>query len=651
MCGICGVFHLNAGAFSYDGRVAYREALSSATASMSLRGPDDEGFFFDDEVMLGFRRLSVIDIKGGAQPMSERSSSCVVVFNGEIYNYRELKYLLQTKGQVFETKSDTEVLLKSYLQWGRDCLEYLRGIFAFAIFDPREKILFLARDRLGVKPIFYSFGHSGFYFASTLSAIRHFPQVGKKIDRVSMSHYLTFIRPFMGRKTLFDGVYTLLPGECLTVQKGQSQSLPRQYWDFPVIAPKDKESPEPREAASRVRALVEDGLREQLISDVPLGGFLSGGIDSTIIASLAKRFSLNNYSAYSVGYDESKAFNEWPFVRMASEHCGIDCEEVHLRRDGYIDNWAFLIESKGLPLFTPNEVAIYELAKALRKDYVVALSGEGADEIFAGYTKQYFSSYDYLRSRKQPPPVGTVPSAVDECLTRLYGRSYFSCRQDHFFFLNSWLTLPLKQSLLRDELWRELDEDEQIFQYYADLFKRFAHCSTMDAYLHIHARTNLQNLLFRVDSSTMAASVEGRVPFTDHRLVDYAFSLPDLYKISWKSEGAENEGRFLNIMEIEDRQLIESKLILKQAFVDLVPRDILERPKMSFPVPFMEWFAGDMHGYLRELLLDSPLSEEFFKRRRLEEILDAVKLDKKISISLWPLANLCLWQNSASVSL
>ena len=635
MCGIIGAFNLDANPDIPEA------AIRLGMRRMMRRGPDAEGFFSAPGVALGHRRLSIIDLSAGRQPLVDPQSGVVLVFNGEIYNYRELRAGLEGRGWAFDTQSDTEVLLKTYLDAGEACLDRLSGMFAFALFDPRRQVLFAARDRVGIKPFFYAVRGRHLVFASSMAALLAFPEVGREPDAEACSHYLTTIRTTLGRRTLIKDVFCLLPGESLSAGRAGAAPSIRRYWDVPVIPAADKTDPGLPAARERLRALLDQAVREQLISDVPLGGFLSGGIDSSILSALAQRWTGGHYNAYSVGYDE-KDYNEWEFTRMAAARNGMWCKELHLTPEAYPDDWRFLVREKGLPLSTPNEVPIYHLARALKEDFTVALSGEGADEVFGGYVLPYFSAWDYERARRAPPDDQDILSSVDRAIRRLYRRPFLIDPVDQHFLLNSWIAADQKQGLMTASAWRDAREDEGLRAFYADLFARFAGCSALDQRLHVHARVNLEGLLFRVDSSTMAASVEARVPYTDHRLVEWAFSLPDAYKLDWRSPAAREAGQALNAAEADRKNLIESKIVLRRSFTGEVDERIMQRRKMSFPVPVREWFAGFLEPMARDWLADSGLMDSFFDRAAVTRLLDTAALPAS-GMALWPVVNLCLW--------
>ncbi len=641
MCGIIGTISLNG-----DPSVPL-DRVRAGMDRMALRGPDDHGLFSAPGVALGHRRLSIIDLQTGQQPLIDPVTGTAVVFNGEIYNYRELREELSCAGRTFRTNSDTEVLLQACLEWGVRALDRLSGMYAFAVYEPAARRLFLARDRLGIKPLFYGVRSGRLYFASSMAALLCFPDIEPVMDPAAASHYLTTLRTTLDRRTLIKNVCVLLPGEYLVAEMGKPEAEVRRYGDIPVLAAHDKEEPGIDRSLERVAEMMTTSIREQLISDVPLGGFLSGGIDSSVIASLANRLSNGRFDAYSVGYDID-GYNEWPFVRAATAFHDMECQEIHLAPEAYPADWKFLIGQKGLPISTSNEIPIYQLARALKKDFTVALSGEGADEIFGGYVIPYFSAFDYDRARHTEPAAGEELNALDRAMRRLYRRPFLLCHADQHFILNSWVSFAQKVALLTTAAWDALGGDEEVCGFYEGLFDRFAPCSTFDKHMHVHARVNLEGLLFRVDSSTMAASVEGRVPYTDHRIVEYLFSLPDRYKIDWKDAASEEKARIRNVQEIDRDGLVESKLLLRRAFAGHVPREILDRPKMSFPVPVREWLGGFLKDFAADAIRGSALAGTFFDTEELDRLLKTA--DTPLSgMALWPVTNLCLWQKEFEI--
>jgi asparagine synthase (glutamine-hydrolysing) len=603
---------------------------------MRLRGPDAEDFYEQNGTGFAHCRLMVIDLTGGWQPMVDRETGVCLVYNGEIYNFKTLRAELAALGHVFQTQCDTEVLLRAYLEWGGACLERLVGIFAFGIYDPRCEELLLARDRVGAKPLYFAETPAGIAFASSVAALRCFDGVDNDIDQDALMHYLCSIRTTMGERTLLRDVSALEPGTVLSASRTHRACQSFRYWEFPVIPASEKLRPSLGEAVETVYGMVCRAVDEQMVSDVPLGGFLSGGIDSAVIASLAAR--QGEYGAYNVGYGEHGC-NEWPYVRMAAEFAGISCHEIHLDSSGFIDTWNFLVQEKGLPLSTPNEVPIYHLAHALKEKYTVALSGEGADEIFGGYVVPYFSAHDFDRAPRQSV---SDPGMVERAMQRLYGQTHLANHVEHHFLLNAWMPRSLQSALLRPELSACFPA---VWSFYGDLFKRFEGCSTLDKHMHLHARINLEGLLNRVDSSTMAASVEARVPYTDHRIAEYLYALPDEYRMAWRNEEARLKGQVLNVAEIDQQGLVESKKLLRRAFAQDIPPEILKRRKVSFPVPFREWLGGELREFAADTLSSSPLIKDIVQPSALTSIIDGAD-HPAFSMQLWPLVNLALWENN-----
>ena len=636
MCGIVGYFSP-----SPPSPLEWRPRLRRALDSMALRGPDDEGLFFAPHIGLAHRRLSIIDLQGGHQPLADPLTGAVIVFNGEIYNHHDLRTALEATGHVFQTHSDTEVLLHAYQEWGEKCLDRFLGMFAFAIYTPHDGALFLARDRLGIKPLFWCEQQHTFCFASSVRALLDLLPQKPALNTAALSHYLSSIRVNMGSQTLLHDVNLLEPGHCLHVSASGEKKISR-YWQPAAFAPGEKPQRSMEEAAEILRSLLADSVRLRLLSDVPLGGFLSGGLDSTIIAALATRQTHHHYHAYNVGYPQS-GYNEFPFVQEAATAYGMNCRQIELHPKDYPELWKFLVQQNGLPLSTPNEVPIYMLSKSLRQDYTVALSGEGADEILGGYTIAHFAGVDFERASRTPV-TGDALTHVDRAILRGYGQAHLPDLATQHLLLNAWLTSVDKQEWLHPDILDQLDGDSALRAHYTNLYARHPQCSTMDRILHAHLRTNLEGLLLRVDSSSMAASVEVRVPFTDHRLVDFAFSLPDEFRLGWRDAAAQASGAALNVHEIVQHDLLESKRILRRAYVGDVPPSILHRPKMSFPVPVFDWLNDWMNPMAKEIVAASPLRTSLFHSAAINAWLDGQR--PLHPFKLWPIVNLCLWQST-----
>ena len=639
MCGIAGFFFSKDQTHVLD---ASLHQLEEASRRMSLRGPDDAGIYQKKNVGLAHRRLAIIDLEGGKQPLTDPESGLTIIFNGEIYNYRQLRRQLVELGYTCTSHSDTETLLLAFRHWGRDCLQHIKGMYAFAIYNPKDHSLFLARDRLGVKPLFWTKQDKGIFFASSMAAILAFCEKMPDIDQDAVSHYLTTIRVNLGNRTLIKGVELLDPGNMLTVQPDGTVQQ-QTYWKPTIPCPQDKPETDIRTKQQNLYEMMDKAIERRLISDVPLGGFLSGGLDSAIIAARATELTNHRFHAYSVGYPEPQ-YNEFPFVRAAARHYNMRCEQISLSSQDYPQQWKQLIGLNGLPTTTPNEIPIWSLSKALRTEYTVALTGEGADEIFAGYTVPHFAGQDYERAAHDKN--GAEQHAFALATQRAYGQPFIPSLAWQHLQLNHWLSPHEQQAWLHPDVWQNIQKEQAIEQFYQNLYSSYPQASTLDRIMAAHLRVNLEGLLLRVDSSSMAASVEARVPFTDHELVDFAFSLTDDDKVAWRSPQAETIGRNLNVLEIVQKDLLISKRILRETYHNVVPPSILQRPKMSFPVPIFEWMSHGMLPMIKETIADSPLRKTLFHNKTIENFLKAPETWHPMKI--WPIVNLCLWHQMLS---
>ncbi len=510
-------------------------------------------------------------------------------------------------------------------------------MFAFAIFDPRKNGIWLARDRVGVKPLYYHFSKQ-LRFASSMSGLFAFPEIDRMVDDVALIHYLRTIRTTLGKRTLIKDVFTLEPGQQLWWQRNEPIPTISTYWDLPQTPESEKASCDFAFAVDKTRELVDAAVSSQLISDVPLGGFLSGGLDSSVVTAAAIKGGSNDYGTFSVGY-EKQGFNEWSYVREAASYYRVSNHEIQLSPDSYVEDWEWLVAEKGLPLSTPNEIPILHLARAFSSRFKAALTGEGADEVFGGYVGPTFCATDYDRS------VASVSSVDDEAIYRWYGKRSFESRQQHFFEVNSWLREKRISELMAKDLGPS-EAQEEVNAYYRDQFSNLEGYSTFDTYLRIHFKVNLEGLLNRLDSSTMAASVEGRVPFTDHRLVEFLFSLPDSFKMDLIASESWGSLHSKNSFEINSDGLIESKRLLRTAYKDRVSESIRLREKMSFPVPFADWFSSILLEPFRQRITESSGVRDILDSGILLSLLEAPNPDPMVA---WPLMNLAIWQRQFGV--
>ncbi len=643
MCGIVGFF-------SNQGKNIEQKLLKEMTDSMTHRGPDDSGYYFDGGIAFGHRRLEIIDLESGQQPMSDHEGQIWITFNGEIYNYLELREELEKRGHQFQTNSDTEVIIYCYQEYGLDFLSKLNGMFALGLWDKREQKLVIARDRLGIKPLFWTqMGGTDFLFASEIKALLKHPQVAPRPNPPAISTYLSCFRIYQDEETLFKGIYMVPPGYFLTIDKSGDLHK-RQYWKIPLVPDNDKKDLGEDYYLETTRDLLKKSVQRRMISDVPLGAYLSGGLDSSIIVSLMseilqERGVGDKLKTFSVGYDDGTS--EFEFSRLMVERYKTDHQEVVMGLSQYMEVLEDLIEYKDLPLAVANEVPLHVLSKQLKKDITVVLSGEGADELFAGYGMLNRAPFDYEMARF----VTRCPNFFSQdqqdkmmaAIRRRYSYFFFDSEVDFFLVLYSWLNFADKNSILSNEFKSQLDEDKQFFNFWDQQFKEVKDLNHYDKYIYILEKIHLEGLLHRLDTSTMAASVEGRVPYCDHELVEFVFNMPVKYKMKWKSEDDRLAAWSHNSTEIS-QNLDYTKYILRKSFQDKLPQEIFQRNKFAFPVPLQRWFGPEQIGNIKNMLFKNPLTEYCFNPDNLRSWLD-VQSHNNGELKIWMVVNLHLWLN------
>ena len=588
MCGICGIVNFD------PGETVQESLLEQMTGAMMHRGPDDEGYFLGGNVGLGHRRLSIIDLGGGHQPIFNEEGSAVIVFNGEVYNYADLTEELVAQGHDFRTRSDTECILHSYEQHGDRCVDKLRGMFTFAIWDRRQKRLFLARDRLGIKPLYYYRSEKFFAFASEIKALLEIPSVRRELDPESLDLYLS-LRYVPGPRTMFKGIYKLEPGHLLTLEDRRVRI--QKYWDLPTGRPQECSL---QDAVAEFTELLEESVRLRLIAEVPLGVFLSGGLDSSaILAVMSKITGYQRIKTFSVGYQTETAkeeeSNEFDYARMAARAFGADHHECRVSATDFRDAIPDLVWHLDEPLADPSCIPLYFIAKLARENITVVLSGEGADEILAGYGiyKRMLMLDGLHRS------VGTVGAWIGSRT-----QNWFSSEPVSNYLRMSGLPLEeryrgvsraflpeMKRDLLGDE--DIAGSEERLNDYFRPHWQAPASTSALNRMLYVDTKVWLpDDILLKADKMTMANALELRVPFLDHKLVEFASRLPLRYKLRGRT----------------------GKVLLREAMRGVLPEPILKRSKKGFPVPTARWLRGP----LKELAPDMLLSGNSACRRHMD---------------------------------
>ncbi len=582
MCGITGVYSFS-GLDEPD-----ISSLLKATEAISSRGPDAQRTWQTRQIGLGHRRLSIIDTsEKGLQPMFDSSDRYAIVYNGEVYNYKAIKKDLIAKGYRFHSETDTEVVLNAYIEWGPEALRRFNGFFALAIYNTKDKKLFLARDRYGIKPLVYYQAESKFYFASELKSLVCYGW-NRVLDPESLNLFfqLAYIPP---PKTIFKGVQKLEPGHYLEVNgEGIDKS---RYYDIPYSdAPVLKD---PEDAKRQVRSALEKSVVDRLVSDVPLGSFLSGGIDSSIVTSIAAKH-VSGFNTFSIGFEDNKFFDETYYAELVADWCETDHHTFKLTKDDLYENLENITNYLDEPFADSSAIPVYILSKLTRDHVTVALSGDGADEVFSGYNKhvawQMSNKHDLFNGtigmlrpvlKRLPQSRNSMVSNFFRQLNRYASIQKMTSRERYWILASFGSEKLRKQILMEGNSW-----DLQPFvESFIDDFKD----SSINRMLMQDVRTVLTgDMLAKVDFMSMANSLEVRVPFLDHELVKVAFQIPDNLKIRGNVR----------------------KHILREAFKEDLPEELYGRGKQGFEVPLLDWFRNEMESSLNEAVFNRELVED-----------------------------------------
>lgn len=606
MCGIVGIRNLGAG--------IDKAQLEFACSLIRHRGPDASNVYCEQGVGLGHQRLSIIDLTDAAnQPMSDPAGQVTLVFNGEIYNYRALRSTLLARGHRLQTNSDTEVLLHMYLEHGVKCLSYLDGMFAFAIWDKREGTLFIARDRLGIKPLYYRIKDGRIVFASEIKALLALDHTPPRIDRQALHDYLTF-RYTIAPHTMFDGVKKLAPAHSLLFsEKGVTIE---RYWapDY-----RKTEVLTDDEWIASLRRRFTESIGSHLVSDVPVGVLLSGGLDSSVVAAVMQAGLSRPIKTFSVAFSEGGIYDERPFARMVAQHLRTDHHEICISAKEFIDALPAFIWHMDEPVADPASIPLYYVAQLAGRHVKVVLSGEGSDELLGGYAFwSQFRGYERLKHFKKLPAV-----LRDSMLAELNARWFHSERLASYMEMSKHplssygaLRPEFQDNVLTDEEKRTLysaDWDAtQVLQDSVDkvraAYREAERFEFLDQMLFVSMTQWLpDDLLTKADKMTMAHSLELRVPFLDHNLVEFIARMPT----------------HLKILKIGSKYSV--KYALKKAFSDSIPREIIQREKLGFPVPYAKWFKTDMRDMLHDVLLSQSARDcGVFRPDEVEKFLKAV---------------------------
>lgn len=589
MCGICGVFVHN------KSTKVTQQLLKLMTDTLKHRGPDDEGYYLENNIGLGHRRLSIIDIRKGHQPIFNEDKTKLIIFNGEIYNFLELRDYLQKKNHQFTTSSDTEVILHLYEEFGNACVEKLRGMFAFAIYDIKEKTLYLARDRLGIKPLYYYYYNGIFLFGSEIKAILKFGSINKVLNFEGLHDYFSYLY-IPAPKTIFKCVYKLPAGHWMQFKGGELKV--QKYWDLHFNKTFIKGEAQWIEG---LYDLLEQSIKMRLISEVPLGAFLSGGIDSSIVVAIMSKLNESPVITNSIGFTDNK-YNEIEYARETSEYFKTDHHEYFVTPNSVeiLDKLSWYFDE---PFADSSALPTYYVSQVAKKNVTVALSGDGGDENFAGYRRYYFDDLenrirailpDYIRRKIVRKIAAIYPKA--DWLPQVFRAKTFlqnlsTSPIEGYFFSVTHLSEQHKKSLLHADI-NEVLKDYNSFNLFEEHYKNSDGSDPLSRVQYVDIKTYLvDDILTKVDRASMTHSLEVRVPLLDHIFMEYVAQIPSNLKLNGKT----------------------SKYIFKEMMKTLLPANILKRKKMGFSMPIDEWFRTDLKSLYEEEVLDNkPIASDYF---------------------------------------
>ncbi|MBN2245479.1 MAG: asparagine synthase (glutamine-hydrolyzing) [Candidatus Aminicenantes bacterium] len=629
MCGICGL------AFPDSQKQPSLDLINSMCRTLIHRGPDDEGVYVDDRIALGARRLSIIDVKGGHQPLSSENKNIWVVQNGEIYNFLQLRKDLKNMGHSFKTRTDTEVIAHSYEEWGERCVDKFRGMFALAVWDKIQKTLFIARDRLGIKPLYYTLlPDKSLVFGSELKAILCHPGVIRRIDPLALDLFLT-LEYIPAPYSIFKGIYKLPAAHSLTYQNGTIEI--KRYWK---VSPADRKNEKITKKdienySDQLYELLKEAVNLRLISDVPLGAFLSGGIDSSCIVGLMKELGASPIRTFSIGF-EDRTYNETPHARRIVDRFETGHEEFIIRPDA-LDLTGKLIHHLDEPFGDFSIFPTYLVSKMARKHVTVILSGDGGDEIFGGYEHyqaQKFARLPFINWAAKPadalvslfPPSPKKKGAWNKTQRFLQGMGHDPSLR-HFRWM-MFLSNESKQQFYTKSFLEESQGNEDLNQKkpFSSLFQDMQSYDQVNGELYLDLNTYLvDDILVKVDRMSMAASLETRVPLIDHKVVEFIFSLPGHLKLS----------------------KFTTKWLFKKTMERLLPKENIYRRKEGFSIPIKQWLRTDLKDLMFDHLNEKRISQEgYFNFLYIQRMIDLhLKEKANFSHQLWSLLVFEIWKD------
>lgn len=633
MCGIVGKIFL-------DGNgLVDRSQIDAMLRPIAHRGPDGQGVYLDGFVGLGHRRLAIIDVDGGPQPMTNEDETVWIVFNGEIYNFASLREDLLKRGHKFKSRSDTEVIIHLYEEYGVDCLKQLRGMFAFAIWDRRKRRLFVARDRVGIKPLYYCQNGRSLYFGSELKTIIADPAVPREINLPALRQFFSFFY-LPGEETLFRSIQKLAPGHYFLVENGKLTVS--RYWDLAFTQERWGRTFD--EVVEELYGLLGSTVRDHMIADVPVGVLLSGGVDSSAVLNFAVQGTEKKVKAFTIGFDGNQVVDERPYARMAAQRFGAEHHELSISSEdfwNFLPAYAWHMEE---PVCEPPAVALHYISELARKHVKVLLSGEGGDEAFAGYPNYpHMLRLERIRRTLGPlaRPVGATANFAGGLFglerTQRYGNALGRPLADHYFSRTSTPTTTFNRiaGQFFSPSFLDTTSNQGAADFMAKLLRPMEDSPLLDRLLYTDTKTWLpDDLLVKADKITMASSLELRVPLLDHQVLEFAASLRPEHKVQGK----------------------DTKRALKAAFAKVLPEEILTRKKAGFPVPYSRWLSGPLAPRVREIILSQKAKGRgYYDNQALEKLVDSHERTHAHPKAIFSLLVVELWHqqfvDSAGVTL
>ncbi len=636
MCGIAGFFNPSGIIPSSI------DIILKMTDKLNHRGPDDKGIYFDNYCALGHTRLAIIDIKGGHQPMSDEDNEIFIVFNGEIYNFLQIKEELIKAGYKFKTNSDTEVIIYSYKQWKENFIDKLNGMFAFAIYEKKNKRLLLYRDRIGLKPLYYlKLGDVLIFASEPKSIFAYNDNIHKKVNLKALSNYLSSHNINFKNETLYEGIEILEPG-CF-IEYTYDTFKYKKYWNISFVS----QNNDFNNLKNNLYKNLKESTELRLISDVPLGAYLSGGIDSTVLISIIKENFKDNLKTFTIGFDKD-GFNEFNFSKIVNDRYKTDNEKVIFPEDDYFNILEDYLNYKDFPLNVPNEILIFYLSNYLKKYITVVLSGEGSDEILGGYGIFLRGVHDFIKIfiLKNCPDFFSddINRFIETNLKKYYKSLNFQKIENFLYNIYSVFNIEEKKFLLNNDVFDYIEKDKFLLNEYSNILNFNENSNLYDKFLYFLETYHLPGLLLRLDNATMAASVEARAPFTDYNFVNFSFTIPFKYKIKWKDEKFQLDAVVENARTISEHFDI-TKYILKEAFKNEIPNEIYNRNKWSFPVPLNDFFNEKFKDYMIRNFSKKSIFYEIFNYKNVNNFVKEVHYGDK-GLKTWMLLNLKLWMEN-----